>query len=70
MKCESGCDLTDEVLCRQCDSPIFWVDSDEKYAICKYCPGNGLSKLSGELYCRGCGAKAYSKVKWISGYKP
>ena len=70
LKCKGGCDLTDSVVCNKCESPMYWVDSDERYAICKNCPNNGLSKLSGKLICKGCKKEAYSTVKWIIGHKP
>ena len=87
LKCENGCELTDEVECstlcegnlfcvdsdenNKCRGCLFWVDSDEKYAICNRCPeNNNIQKISGDLYCTGCGAKSFATVKWITGYKP
>ena len=71
MKCKNGCDLIDNVTCKKCDQNIFWVDSDEKYAICKGCDkNNAIRKMSGRLDCKGCGAECLCTVKWIKGYKP
>ena len=68
MKCENGHDLGDIVHCHDCHEPLYWVDSDERYSICKGC--NEVRKISGNLICSGCGARSLSKVKWIKGYKP
>ena len=68
MKCENGHDLTEEIHCGECDQVLYWVDSDERYAICKGC--NEIRKISGELVCSGCGAPSKAHVKWIKGYKP
>ncbi len=70
MKCKGGCDLSgdDGLLCGTCDSPIFWADSDERYAICQKCPNNGLQKLSGKVNCGRCEQEAFCTVKWIKGY--
>lgn len=70
LKCENGHSLKDYVICRKCHTPLFWVDSDEKYRICKGCLNNGLRKMTDDLVCDRCGGKAYAKVKWIIGYKP
>ena len=71
MKCKNGCDLIDNVICKECEQNLFWVDSDEKYAICKGCnKDNAVRKLSGELECKRCGADCLCTVKWIKGYKP
>lgn len=70
MKCVNGHIFEkDLVLCGKCEKDyLYWVDSDEKYVICKGC--NNISKLSGELICSRCGAKAKSTVKWVNGFKP
>ena len=69
MKCENGDEFVDDlVYCGKCDESLYWVDSDEKYVICKGC--NEVSKITGNLVCSRCGAPAKSKVKWIKGYKP
>ena len=72
LKCENGHNMKDYVSCKICQTPLFWVDSDEKYVICKgkECPNNGLSKMIDDLICEECGGKSYAKVKWIIGYKP
>ena len=72
LKCENGCDLTDSVVCdKPCKGNLFWVDSDEKYAICNKCPEyKSIRKITEELYCTGCGARSLAEVKWIKGYKP
>ena len=71
MKCKNGCDLIDNVTCKKCDKNLFWVDSDEKYAICDKCPESKcITKISGNLFCKGCGSKSLAEVKWIKGYKP
>ena len=49
---------------------MYWVDSDEKYAMCQNSGKDALRKLSGKIICKGCGAETNSKVKWIIGYKP
>ena len=68
MKCKNGHNLSDIVFCSQCKKELFWVDSDERYAICKGC--NKVIQLSGKLKCMACGAESKSTVKWIEGYKP
>lgn len=69
MKCENGHEFKDDfVYCDRCKETLYWVDSDEKYVICKGC--NELRKISGNLVCSGCGVPSKSKVKWIKGYKP
>ena len=70
MKCKNGHDLDDNVCCSDCHGPIYWADSDEKYVICKGCKNNGLSRISGKIIHRGCGAESLCTIKWISGYKP
>ena len=73
MKCEGGCNLSDNVACsdKSCEGLLFWVDSDEKYAICDKCPESKcITKISGNLFCKGCGSKSLAEVKWIKGYKP
>ena len=67
MKCKGGHDLEDNVICKKCDQNIYWVDSDEKFAICKGC--KEVSKLSGKLDCKACGSECLCTVKWIKGYK-
>ena len=68
MKCENVHDLTDDVYCGKCDQMLYWVDSDERYVICKGC--NKVRKIEDHLVCSGCGAKSKAHVKWIKGYKP
>jgi len=68
MTCENGHNLTEDVFCRDCQQNLYWVDSDEKYVICKGC--NKVRKMSESLECSKCGAASNSKVKWIKGYKP
>ena len=69
MRCENGHEFKDDlVYCHKCDGALYWVDSDEKYIICKGC--NEVRKITGELVCKGCGAPALAKVKWLKGYKP
>ena len=69
MRCKNGHKFNDDpVMCGKCLKPLFWVDSDERYAICKGC--NRVRQLSGTLYCSGCNAEALCTVKWIEGYKP
>ena len=69
MKCENGHDFANNfVHCGKCEQPLYWVDSDEKYAICKGC--NEVTKLTGHLVCSGCGAPSKAHVKWIKGYRP
>ena len=71
MRCKNGCELIDNVTCKKCDQNLFWVDSDEKYAICKGCNKDiAVRKLSGKIDCKGCGAECLCTVKWIKGYKP
>ena len=70
MTCKRGCNLLPQVYCLKCDGPLYWVDSDEKYAMCQNCGKDALRKLSGKIICKGCGAETNSKVKWIIGYKP
>jgi hypothetical protein len=71
MKCKNGCNLIDNVMCKKCEQNLFWVDSDEKYAICKGCnKNNAIRKLSGRIDCLGCGAECLCTIKWIKGYKP
>ena len=67
LKCENGHYLTEDVYCDECEQILYWVDSDERYAICKGC--NKISKISGNLVCSGCGAPSKAHVKWIKGYK-
>ena len=67
MKCKGGHDLEDNVICKKCDQNLYWVDSDEKYAICKGC--KQVRKLSGRIDCKACGSECLCTVKWISGYK-
>ena len=68
MTCANGHNLTEDVFCHKCHQNLYWVDSDEKYVICKGC--NVVKKMSESLVCSGCGASSNSKVKWIKGYKP
>ena len=68
LECENGHKLTEDVFCGKCHQNLYWVDSDERYVICKGC--NRVRKMTDNLYCSGCGAKSLSNVKWISGYKP
>ena len=72
LRCENGCELIDIVVCyKPCNGNLFWVDSDEKYAICNKCPENqNVQKISEDLFCQRCNAKSLAKVKWIKGYKP
>ena len=68
-KCENGHYFKDNlVYCDKCHETLYWVDSDEKYAICKGC--NEVTKITGNLVCSRCKARALAKVKWIKGYKP
>ena len=68
MKCVNGHDLSDLVHCGKCHQTLYWVDSDEKYVICKGC--NEARKIRDNLVCSFCGARALCHVKWINGYKP
>ena len=68
LKCENGHDLEHNVLCGKCNQPLYWVDSDEKYVICKGC--NEVRKISEKSICPKCGAYTYAKIKYIKGYKP
>jgi hypothetical protein len=69
MKCENGHKLKgDNVYCGKCDGALYWVDSDERYIICKGC--NEVRKITDDLVCSGCGARALCHVKWLEGYKP
>ena len=47
MKCENGHYLSEGVFCRICNQSIYWVDSDEKYVICRGC--NKVRKLSEKI---------------------
>ena len=69
MKCVNGHIFNkDLVLCGKCEKGfLYWVDPGEKYSICESC--NNIHKMSGELVCSRCDAKAKSTVKWIEGYK-
>lgn len=69
MQCENGHKFANDfVHCDECHESLYWVDSDEKYVICKGC--NEVSKITGTLVCSKCRAPSKSKVKWIKGYKP
>ena len=68
MKCEKGHNLAEEVICPKCNQTLYWVDSDEKYVICRGC--NWVRKISEKIVHIGCGALSKSKIKWIKGYKP
>ena len=70
MRCKNGHYLADEpAVCGKCkQGHLYWVDSDEKYAVCSHC--NMVSKLSGKPLCLECGAETLCKTKWIKGYKP
>lgn len=68
LKCKNGHNLKDIVYCGKCNETLYWVDSDERYVICKGC--NKARKISEHIVCMGCGAEALATVKWISGYKP
>ena len=69
MKCENGHHFANNLVhCHDCHQTLFWVDSDEKYAICKGC--NKVKKITGNLVCSSCGARSKSKVKWLEGYRP
>ena len=69
MECKGGHKLNDSVMCGgSCDGTLYWVDGDEKYAICRQC--GDISKLSGKLNCRACGKPSKCTVKWNNGYKP
>ena len=68
MRCENGHEFKNDLIyCPICNETVYWVDSDEKYVICKGC--QRVTKISGELRCE-CGALSKSKIKWIKGYKP
>jgi len=69
MKCKNGHEFANDLVhCGKCHETLYWVDSDERYVICKGC--NEVRKMTGELVCSGCGAPSLSEVKWIKGYKP
>ena len=69
MKCENGHNFaTDNVYCGECEQMLYWVDSDERYVICKGC--HRITKIEDRLVCSKCGAKSKAHVKWIKGYKP
>ena len=59
---------SNRVICGECKGDLYWVDSDEKYAICEHC--NKVKKISGRINCMVCGARSLDRVKWIKGYKP
>ena len=69
LTCKKGCKLKPEVICGECEGPLYWVDSDEKYAICQNCGKGALRKITENPKCM-CGAEANASVKWIIGYKP
>lgn len=67
--CIKGHSGGNNLLCGKCDKgTLYWVDSDEKYAICDHC--NNIKKISGRIVCSECGEKYLNRVKWIKGYKP
>ena len=69
LKCKNGHHFEkDLVVCGKCHENLYWVDSDERYAICKGC-NNNVMKMDSQLYSIKCGAEALAEVKWISGYK-
>ena len=68
IKCENGHNINEKVVCDKCGEMLYWVDSDERYVICKGC--HRVRKIEDRLVCSKCGAKAKSHVKWIKGYKP
>ena len=68
MKCENGHDINEKVVCDKCGEMLYWVDSDERYVICKGC--NTISKIGEKIKCSACGADSKAIVKWIKGYKP
>ena len=69
LKCTNGHEFTNNLVhCGKCHQTLYWVDSDEKYIICKGC--NEVRKISDHLVCSSCGARALCHVKWINGYKP
>ena len=68
-RCIKGDTLSGHIICGKCHKGnLYWVDSDEKYAICDHC--NITRKISGEINCMVCGARSLNRVKWIKGYKP
>ena len=44
LTCKNGHKLTGEVICSKCKENLYWVDSDERYVICKGC--NEVRQLS------------------------
>ncbi len=70
LTCKNGCNLTDQVHCRDCKQVLYWVDGDERYVICKSCGDKSVRKISNSLICLGCGAACNAKVKFVTGYKP
>ena len=69
MKCENGHDISDNKLyCSTCHGALYWVDPDERYAICKGCENNGLQQVPKKIKC-WCGAESKCTVRWIAGYK-
>ena len=73
MKCKNGHELGEVVCaCLDCNEPVYWADSDERYVICKKCENNGLRQISRVIKCTvpGCYADCLCSFKWIKGYKP
>ena len=69
LKCENGHEFKDDLIyCGKCGGALYWVDSDERYVICKGC--NEVTKMPEKLFCSRCGAPFLFEVKWIRGYKP
>ena len=69
MNCENGHNFKSDIVhCGKCEQTLYWVDSDEKYVICKGC--NEVRKIMDGLVCSRCGTKVKAHVKWIKGYKP
>ena len=61
--CKNGHHLKDDVICNECQEQLFWVDFNEKYAICKGC--NKIRKMTGDFICGKCGAEAVGPIEWV-----
>ena len=69
MESENGHNFKSNIVhCGKCNQTLYWVDSDERYVICKGC--NRVRKIRDNLVCSRCRAKVKANVKWIKGYKP
>ena len=57
-----------EVSCGKCHETLYWVNTQEKFVICKGC--NTVKKITDEYFCGECGAEAVTIEEYEKFYQP